>query len=103
MKCVLQKKTLKNGKDYKHLKKGKYPVLSDLRESGAIEQDADLVMFLHRDKAANENEDGTRKDTQDIKVLIAKHRNGALANIDLAFQSKYNQFIDKEKVEGEDE
>ena len=83
--------------------KGKYPVLSDLRESGAIEQDADLVMFLHRDKAANENEDGTRKDTQDIKVLIAKHRNGALANIDLAFQSKYNQFIDKEKVEGEDE
>lgn len=78
--------------------KGKYPQLSDLRESGAIEQDADVVMFLHRDKEKNENEDGTRKDTQDIKVIIAKHRNGALANIDLAFESKYNLFINKEKV-----
>ncbi|MGN1399246.1 MAG: replicative DNA helicase [Erysipelotrichaceae bacterium] len=83
--------------------KGKTPVLSDLRESGAIEQDADVVMFLHRDKAANENEDGTRKETQEIRVIIAKHRNGALGSVDLAFQSKFNRFLNKEKVEGEDE
>ncbi|MDO4378196.1 MAG: replicative DNA helicase [Erysipelotrichia bacterium] len=83
--------------------RGKYPQLSDLRESGAIEQDADIVMFLHRDNEKNQNEDGTRKDIQDIKVIIAKHRNGGLANIDLAFDSKFNAFYTKQYSGDENE
>ncbi len=79
--------------------KGKLPQLSDLRESGAIEQDADVVMFLHRDSKENFNEDGSRKDDQTIKVIIAKHRNGSLANIDLAFDSRYNAFYTKKMGE----
>lgn len=81
----------------------KYPQLSDLRESGAIEQDADIVMFLHRDSKENQNEDGSRKEVQTIKVIIAKHRNGALANIDLAFDSKYNAFYTKQNSGDENE
>lgn len=83
--------------------KGKLPQLSDLRESGAIEQDADVVMFLHRDNKDNFNEDGSRKEDQTIKVIIAKHRNGSLANIDLAFESKYNAFYTKQNTGEENE
>ena len=64
------------------------PVLSDLRESGAIEQDADVVMFLYR-------EDYYKKDTErkDIaEVIIAKQRNGPIGTIELAWMPRYTKF-----------
>jgi replicative DNA helicase len=67
----------------------KRPLLSDLRESGQIEQDADLVMFIYRDEYYNENTD--RPGEADL--LIAKHRNGGLGDVRLTFQSEYPRFL----------
>ncbi len=67
----------------------KRPMLSDLRESGAIEQDADIVMFLYReDYHSNEVE----SDKQDTDVIIAKHRNGSLGTVTLVFNKLINKF-----------
>jgi replicative DNA helicase len=67
----------------------KRPLLSDLRESGQIEQDADLVMFIYRDEYYNENTD--RPGEADL--LIAKHRNGGLGDVPLTFQGEYPRFL----------
>ncbi len=69
----------------------KRPMLSDLRESGALEQDADLVLFLYRDAYYNreENAENTR---EDVELLLAKHRNGATGKITLAFEKEINAF-----------
>jgi replicative DNA helicase len=67
----------------------KRPVLSDLRESGAIEQDADLVMFIYRDEYYDRESD--REGIADL--IIAKHRNGALATVELTFQKDYPRFM----------
>ncbi|MBQ6217989.1 MAG: replicative DNA helicase [Erysipelotrichaceae bacterium] len=69
----------------------KRPMLSDLRESGALEQDADLVLFLYRDAYYNreENAENTR---EDVELLIAKHRNGATGKVTLAFEKEINAF-----------
>ena len=71
----------------------KRPQLSDLRESGAIEQDADMVMFLYRPEYYNitQNEDGNSL-LGIGEVIVAKHRNGALENIPLRFTSKLAKF-----------
>jgi replicative DNA helicase len=66
----------------------KRPQLSDLRESGSLEQDADIVMFIHRDDAT---EDLAKKNTADI--IVAKHRNGPTATIQLAFQPHLTRFV----------
>jgi replicative DNA helicase len=66
----------------------KRPLLSDLRESGNIEQDADVVMFVYRDEYYNQ--DSERMGEAD--VIVAKHRNGPVGNIVLAFQSRYPRF-----------
>jgi replicative DNA helicase len=69
----------------------KRPILSDLRESGSIEQDADLVMFVYRDEYYNPEE----TDSAGIaEVILAKHRNGATDAIKLAFQKRYAKFAD---------
>jgi replicative DNA helicase len=69
----------------------KRPILSDLRESGSIEQDADLVMFVYRDEYYNPEE----TDSAGIaEVILAKHRNGATDGIKLAFQKRYAKFAD---------
>jgi replicative DNA helicase len=69
----------------------KRPILSDLRESGSIEQDADLVMFVYRDEYYNPEE----TDSAGIaEVILAKHRNGATDSIKLAFQKRYAKFAD---------
>ena len=73
----------------------KRPQLSDLRESGSIEQDADLVIFLYRPEyyKITEDEDGTP--TQGLaEVIIAKHRNGSLDTIKLKFISRFTKFMD---------
>jgi replicative DNA helicase len=70
------------------------PRLSDLRESGAIEQDADVIMFIYRDEAYNEESD--RKGIADI--IIAKQRNGPVGRVELAFLREYTRFENRELV-----
>jgi replicative DNA helicase len=67
----------------------KRPVLSDLRESGAIEQDADLVMFVYRDDYYDPESE--REGIADL--IIAKHRNGALGTVELTFQKEFPRFM----------
>ena len=68
----------------------KLPILSDLRESGSIEQDADLVAFVYRDEYYNED-----SDQQGLaEVILAKHRNGPTDSIKLSFLKRYAKFSD---------
>ena len=69
----------------------KKPQLSDLRESGAIEQDADLVMFLYRDEYYNPDTDKPNT----CEVILAKHRGGSTGTVELAWLGKYTKFADK--------
>lgn len=68
----------------------KRPILSDLRESGSIEQDADVVAFLYRDEYYNPDSE----DAGMAEVIIAKHRNGPIGTTKLAFLSQYPKFAD---------
>lgn len=68
----------------------KRPLLSDLRESGSIEQDADVVMFIYRDEYYNREDDNPNKGTAEL--IVAKHRNGATGDIRLAFRQQYTLF-----------
>ncbi len=68
----------------------KRPMLSDLRESGSIEQDADMVILLHREDIYEK--ESTRPGEADI--IVAKHRNGPTKDIVLAFQGHYSRFVD---------
>ena len=73
----------------------KRPHLSDLRESGSIEQDADLVMFLYRPEYYNITEDENGMPTTGTgEVIIAKHRNGSLDTVQLKFIGKFTKFTD---------
>jgi replicative DNA helicase len=69
------------------------PILSDLRESGAIEQDADIVMFLYRDDYYNP--DTEKKNI--VEAIIAKHRNGSTGTVELAWLGQYTKFANLEK------
>ncbi|MGA8847448.1 MAG: replicative DNA helicase [Nocardioides sp.] len=68
----------------------KRPMMSDLRESGSLEQDADMVILLHRDDAYEK--ESTRPGEADL--LVVKHRNGATRDITVAFQGHYSRFVD---------
>lgn len=70
----------------------KRPQLSDLRESGAIEQDADIVMFIHRPDYYGMDEDPSQKGMTDI--IIAKHRNGAVCDVPMKFRHSEVRFVD---------
>ncbi len=72
----------------------KRPILSDLRESGAIEQDADLVLFLYRPEYYKIDDIDGRPTKGLAEVIIAKHRNGALSDVYLRFIDKFAKFID---------
>ena len=72
-------------------RKGK-PMLSDLRESGAIEQDADIVAFLHREDYQNKEKEAETNGLTEI--VVAKHRNGATADIPVVFEKQYSRFSD---------
>ncbi len=67
----------------------KKPMLSDLRESGAIEQDADLVMFIYRDEYYNKEDTDNRGKAE---LILSKHRNGPVGNVDLLFQANITKF-----------
>lgn len=69
------------------------PMLSDLRESGAIEQDADIVIFLYRDDYYNENSE--KKNVAEI--ILAKHRGGSTGTVELAWLGNYTKFANLEK------
>ncbi len=68
----------------------KHPVLSDLRESGSLEQDADIVMFIYRDELYNENTENPNV----ADVMIAKHRSGPTGTVQLYFNKRLTQFAD---------
>jgi replicative DNA helicase len=78
---------------------GNRPQLSDLRESGAIEQDADLILFIYRDEIYNRSEDNPNRGK--AEVIIGKQRNGPIGKIDLAFLDKFTTFKDLYKGEAE--
>ncbi len=79
----------------------KRPQLSDLRESGSIEQDADIVMFLYRPEYYKITVDEEGLPTQGMaEVIIAKHRNGSLENVKLKFIGKYTKFADYDAPDG---
>ncbi|MBS6603811.1 MAG: replicative DNA helicase [Brachyspira sp.] len=76
----------------------KRPMLSDLRESGSIEQDADIVMFIYRDEYYRKAEDGEEEEAikaaskGESEIIVAKHRNGGLATVKLLFQGNITKF-----------
>ena len=79
----------------------KKPMLSDLRESGAIEQDADMVMFIYRPSYydLDQDEDGNVIPEDYAEVHIAKHRNGSLQTVPLKFIGKFTKFMDRQSDE----
>lgn len=78
-------------------REGKRPQLSDLRESGAIEQDADLVLFIHRPEYYGITEDDSGNSLLGVaEIIIAKHRNGATGDIHLSFKKELAKFSDME-------
>jgi replicative DNA helicase len=85
--------------------KGRPPRLSDLRESGAIEQDADVVGLLYEPKPGSDDEDSggaAEKDVMPMNLLIAKQRNGPTGDVELTFLKSYTRFESKAKVSDED-
>ena len=79
-------------------REGKRPQLSDLRESGAIEQDADMVIFIHRPEYYGITEDDEGNSLRNAaEIIIAKHRNGAVGDVRLTFRKELAKFMDREE------
>jgi replicative DNA helicase len=91
----LSRQPERRGKDSK-------PILSDLRESGAIEQDADFVIFIHRPDQFEKSSD-IKKKREDAELIIAKQRNGPVGNFLLSFSREYARFDNKEIELGAEE
>ena len=72
----------------------KRPMMSDLRESGAIEQDADIVTFIYREGYYKASEGKEEEDNGLTEIIIAKHRNGATGEVNLAFEKNFSRFSD---------
>lgn len=75
-------------------RESKIPMMSDLRESGSIEQDADLIMFLYRE-AYYKKDETSNSNIQSTDIIVAKHRNGATGDITLSFNPSFSLFTDK--------
>ena len=79
---------------------GTRPQLSDLRESGAIEQDADMVLFVHRPEYYNILEDSDGNSLKGMaQIIIAKHRKGATADVTLSFKGEYTRFANTDEYD----
>lgn len=74
--------------------RGGKPKLSDLRDSGSIEQDADLVMFIHSNEDDIRDESGKVKEVQRKELIVAKHRNGPLGSAILDYHTRFNTFVE---------
>ncbi|OHA91337.1 MAG: replicative DNA helicase [Candidatus Zambryskibacteria bacterium RIFCSPHIGHO2_01_FULL_49_18] len=74
--------------------RGGKPKLSDLRDSGSLEQDADCVIFIHSNEEDLRDENGRMKEVQRRELIIAKHRNGPLGTAVLDFHSRFNTFVE---------
>ena len=70
----------------------KKPMLSDLRDSGAIEQDADVVMFLYRDEYYKTDRDPNQQEANIAEVIVAKNRHGSTGNVEMGWIGKYTKF-----------
>lgn len=80
---------------------GKRPQLSDLRESGAIEQDADIVCFIHRPEYYKITVDDQNRSLEGIaEIIIAKHRNGSVGDVRLRFVSRFAKFVNLDELSG---
>ena len=69
-------------------------MLSDMRESGSIEQDADIVMFIDRSTSEDEASQSGRLPLGEAELIVAKHRNGELRDIRLSFEAEFTRFGD---------
>ena len=84
---------LNRGVEQREGNEGKRPQLSDLRESGAIEQDADMVIFIHRPEYYHIYKDENGRDLRGMaQIIIAKHRNGGVGDVLLTFEKEYARF-----------
>ncbi len=89
---------LNRGVESREGNEGKRPQLSDLRESGAIEQDADMVCFIHRPEYYRIYQDEKGRDLRGMAdIIIAKHRNGAVGDVLLRFRSEFARFQDPDE------
>lgn len=93
--CQLNRETERAGH-------GAAPTLANIRDSGSIEQDADLVMFLHRKPPPKDRKEGEAEDAQPLEgipteLIVAKQRNGPTGIIELMMQSKYTRFVPMER------
>jgi replicative DNA helicase len=79
----------------------KKPMLSDLRESGSIEQDADVVAFIHREPYYNRDQEMTESEKTQAEIIIAKQRNGPTGSVNLAFLSNFTRFENLDTTHGE--
>jgi replicative DNA helicase len=68
-----------------------------LRDSGAVEQDADMVMFLHRERKHDIKPDEPSPDVLETELIIAKQRNGPVGTINLGFRPKYTEFVSMDR------
>lgn len=94
---ILALSQLNRGVENREGREGKRPQLSDLRESGAIEQDADMVCFIHRPEYYHIYEDENGRDLHGMaEIIIAKHRNGAVGDVLLTFKGQYARFQNPE-------
>ena len=76
---------------------GKKPMLADLRESGSIEQDADVVMFLHRERVDTKKDSGSAEQAIETELIMAKQRNGPIGDIEILFLPRYTKFVSKSR------
>jgi replicative DNA helicase len=95
---ILALSQLNRGVESREGLEGKRPQLSDLRESGAIEQDADMVLFVHRPEYYHIYQDDHGRDLHGMaQIIIAKHRKGATGDVLLTFRGEYTRFENPEE------
>ena len=92
---VTKYNTKGQGKDESIFNSCHEPQLSDLRESGSIEQDADIVMFLYRSNYYDKDKE-SQEETEVVDLSLAKHRNGGIGKIQLAFEKNISRFTNLE-------